>query len=374
MFITDSFDDQLEDLLKRVCIQLHITSSQHQLAKQHYSAIGKWLADKESPLSVLSPTIYAQGSFLIGTTVKPLGREEFDLDLVFEMQVDFRKIGNPGALLDAVEARLKQHDIYRTRIQRKRRCIRVQYANEFHLDILPACPDLESGNGCLVVPDRQMQTWKPSNPKGYAQWFESRAHLFRDVEARKIEPLPPESAHSMRPLKHAVQLTKRWRDIRFFQNQNLAPISIVLTTLAGTHYRHQPTANEALTGILDGIIRSIPRGGERLVVVNPSNPKEDLSERWDQDRGAYDAFLWSIAEFHEGWMEVKRQRGIPQVAKFLKLLFGEKLAEHALREQANSIQDQRSSNRLGVRGELGVIGSAASGSTIPIRQNTFYGD
>ena len=141
MFITESFSRQLDDLLERICSKLQITPTQHEQADDRYRAIGDWLEAEGSPLARAKPVIYPQGSLRIGTTVRPLTRREYDLDLVCELELDWRRIPNPVILLDVVEMRLKDHETYRTMLERKNRCIRVKYANQFHLDILPGCPD-----------------------------------------------------------------------------------------------------------------------------------------------------------------------------------------------------------------------------------------
>ena len=185
--------------------------------------------------------------------MKPRARQEYDLDLVCELQADWQRIPNPLVLLDAVEGRLCSHEKYKAMIERKNRCVRVKYANEFHLDILPACPDPASGNDCLVVPDCEARAWRPSNPKGYATWFEVQTETLQAFAVQKAEPLPEqESVEEKAPLKRAVQLLKRWRDISYARNLDMAPVSIVLTTLAAQHYGRQGSVNEALMGILNG--------------------------------------------------------------------------------------------------------------------------
>lgn len=372
MLITESFNSQLDDLLERICVKLQISSTQHQLAKNRYEAISNWLEAEGSPLVAVRPTIYPQGSLRIGTTAKPLAQQEYDLDLVCEMQVDWRRLTNPLILLDAVEDRLRDHQIYKTMLERKNRCIRVNYANEFHLDILPACPDFTSRNGCLVVPDCEAREWKPSNPKGYASWFESQAERVMLLE--KAEPLPKqEPVEQKAPLKRVVQLLKRWRDIAYAKNLSTAPISIVLTTLAGQHYGYQESVNGALTGVLNSIVASLPTNGQRLVVLNPKNRKEDLSELWDENPEAYNLFVSGVVAFGRQWEELNRQRGIHQVTATLERLFGENLAKSVVAEQAQFIEKSRSAQKLGIQRNSGILGSVTSSGTIPIRPNTFHG-
>jgi len=90
MFITESLNLQLDDLLERICSKLQITPAQHQIAQDRYETIGSWLAAEESLLARFGPVIYPQGSLRIGTTVRPRTGEEFDLDLVCEVQLDWR--------------------------------------------------------------------------------------------------------------------------------------------------------------------------------------------------------------------------------------------------------------------------------------------
>jgi hypothetical protein len=67
-------------------------------------------------------------------------------------------------------------------LERLKRCLRLNYAGAFHLDILPACPNDRLGGGAILVPDRKLECWKDSNPKGFAEWFFLRC-VVRDALA-----------------------------------------------------------------------------------------------------------------------------------------------------------------------------------------------
>lgn len=375
MLVTESLSLQLSDLLDRIGTKLQISPTQHKQAEERYGRIADWLSADGTPLAAYSPTIYAQGSLRIGTTVRPLARQEYDLDLVLELQCDWRQIQNPVVLLNAVEARLRQHDVYKTMLSRKNRCIRVRYADEFHLDILPACPDVASGADCVVVPDRGAKAWKASNPKGYAEWFEKKAKGFKVEFAKQVEPLPDwQPSQTRPPLSRAVQLLKRWRDVTYSETKEIAPISIVLTTLAGQNYGGQEFVNEAMDGILEGIVGSIPPPGRRLTVLNPTNLKEDLSERWNGEPDAYRAFVTGITALRGAWKELQAQRGLPQVKRVLERLFGVDPTTAAMEEQAKYIQSFRAKETLGVRSGSGVLSSIVTQGSVPVRRNTFYGE
>ena len=72
---------QIVGLLERICQKLELTETQYETAKSRYEAVGKWLSESLDPF-VRESTIYPQGSMSIGTTIRPLSAEEYDLDLV----------------------------------------------------------------------------------------------------------------------------------------------------------------------------------------------------------------------------------------------------------------------------------------------------
>lgn len=365
----------LDDILIRICIALQLTPTQYEDAKTHYHAVAKWLAAESSPLATLSQEIFPQGSLRIGTTVKPWWQEEYDLDLV--LRLDLWNEVDPVLLLNVVEQRLRGHGTYAPMVERKNRCIRLNFAKQFHLDILPARPDARLGGTHVLVPDRAARCWKESNPKGYASWFEERGAQMSQLslleKRARVQPLPiPEEALDKNALQLAVQLLKRWRDIYFSGAPELAPISIVLTTLAGKCYSGEPHPLLALRSIACRINRSIPALG-RLKVDNPANPFEDLSERWDNEPEAYRAFVGAMQDLERRIIDLESSRGIADGAKKLESLFGERVAKEAVVRQARALEEVRRSSSLGVT-RAGAVTAMPSMISTPVRTNTFYGD
>lgn len=374
MFATNSPTAAIDDLLTRICEELQLSTVKHKEAESRYNGVSEWLAAKDSPLEKFGPKIYSQGSLRIGTTVKPLSGSEFDLDLVCQFKVPWEQVGNPLALLDIVERRLKAPGSrYTDLVARKNRCIRLDYANEFHMDILPACPDSSGPDGSVMVPDRDAHDWKPSNPSGYAKWFEMKALPLREVYAKAAEPLPEqESVDEKKPLQLAVQLIKRWRDIYYEKAPEFAPISIVLTTLAAEEYRGQTSVKDAIAGILGGVMARIPPTG-RLVVLNPTNNKEDFSERWDENSDGYLAFVEGLKFLHRRWKDLDGKPGIHNAKQILEALFGEKLYQRALSNQAEAIRKAHEAGRIGVKRGTGGVGLLGATYTQAVPRNTFYG-
>ena len=373
---TGDRNTQIDDLLKHVCEELQLNPSRYQQAVDRYEAVCRWLDDEGSAVATFSPTIYPQGSMRIGTTVKPFGRDEYDLDFVCEFQFQVNMLQSPLQLLRLLELRLREHEAYRSILEMKNRCVRLNYANEFHMDILPACPDVSIGGTCLFVPDGKSQTWKHSNPKGYAHWFESRCELAlkRLIERRtmmdKAAPIPPqEAAEEKAILKRVVQLLKRWRDVHYQRQPELAPISMVLTTMAAQAYGGELTVTEALTSVLNNFVSLVASSAPRVYVLNPANPKEDLSERWN-DTARYRAFVDGISKFRERWNKALALNGIHKISNELEVLFGEPVKTE-INRQARVVQDLREKSALRVAA-TGMLTSAATRS-VPVRANTFHG-
>ena len=205
----------LDELLVGISEKLQISPTQHEKAASRYKAVEECLGRPQSSLERFRPTIFPQGSLCLGTTVKPRGREEYDLDLVLQLASIDPRIVDSDSLFQAVLRELAKSDVYRPMLEPKNRCITIDYADEFHLDLLPAVPDPHAGGTCVLVPDRERRRWTPSNPRGYAAWFEERAAKYVRVEKLAAEPIPDQvSASEKPPLKVAVQLWKRWRDVR----------------------------------------------------------------------------------------------------------------------------------------------------------------
>lgn len=280
----------VDHVLDEIGRHLQITPSQFARAVQAYEAVGEWLRRKGSALAPYRPEIFPQGSMALRTTVKPLRGDEFDLDLVVQV------IGWIRSAMDlhgALGQRLREHAHYRRIAEPRKRCWTLNYSGEFHLDALPGRDDVARPGNAIEVPDRDAWDWKPSNPRDFVTWFDGRARAFiATIEARGQTPLPaPEPYDAQDPLRRAVQLLKRHRDVRFEGEAENAPRSIVLTTLAAKYYNGVDSVGEALLWILDGISAEVARSRGPLVVPNPVNEDENFAESWEENPEAYREFV-----------------------------------------------------------------------------------
>ncbi|MCO6042705.1 nucleotidyltransferase [Aeoliella sp. ICT_H6.2] len=371
--IQASANAELDKVLELLCELLQPTPSLWQDAQQKYQAAANWLSAQESQLYSLRPDIKYQGSALIETVVRPWQREEFDVDLLCILETDQRRHPDPMAVYDLVADRLAEHATYRRLMNRKARCIELDYAGQFHLDIVPAILQLGSATK-LLIPDRSLKTWLPTDPFGYADWFFGRTPvtqpLVEHYRARAdVEPLrPAKRAAQILPLQRTVQLMKRRRDL-YFDGNAAAPKSIALTTLTAKHYGGQALCTDALLGALDGIDAEIQQSAAILAIPNPVDPRENLGRHWNAH--SYTRFTRFIRQFSEEMRELFAMRGWDRITEALEALFGER-ARTAVENYAKNMEARRRSSNLGYSaGPVILTPSAAPTHTVP--RNEFYG-
>lgn len=332
----------LDYLLGEVARALQLTPTQYELAVDHYTAVADWLAAPDSPLARFKPRIYPQGSMAIETTVRPRTRDEHDLDLVCQLLPTGMTAIQVFLM---VHGRIRAHKTYAQMLELKNRCSRLNYAHDFHLDIISAEPDVTRGGTAVLVPDRELRAWTPSNPKGYIDWFTRRSQITVAELRKNVDLVPGPTPSDEKPaLAVAVQLIKRRRDT--LCDDDLAPRSIVLTTLAGEYYRGTDCVLTAMVQIVAGIQQRIAAAHPgRISVCNPTNPTERFCESFNES-GRYEAFRWFIAQLERDLARIASAQGIPQLQKVLAETFGEEPVTKAIGLYAARHKSQRDSRAL----------------------------
>ncbi|HNB79893.1 MAG TPA: nucleotidyltransferase [Rhodocyclaceae bacterium] len=379
-------------VLDQLCQQLDLTDTQYETARERYGAIGEWLAGGASP-HLQNASIYAHGSIGLGTANKPIGRNEFDVDLMCHLPATGPG-SSPAAVKALVGARLREHGKYREMLEEKPRCWRINYANEFHLDISPSIPNPQCDAGGELVPDKNLATWKPTNPEGYMNRFEAYADLcpvfyLREVLAKAtradVEPFP-EQEMSKPLLKRIVQLLKRNRDHEFLapERQDLAPISIIITTLAAWSYaecvakRHYADAFELIIDVIARMpefIRVEDMAGRKIYMVeNETTIGENFAEKWNRDEGLATTFFSWHKNALKAFNLLLGMEGLDAIGTHLSKSFGVPLeyARRSLEPHTNAISVARAAGALQVVPSLGVVTSIPRPG-VGVRPNTFFG-
>lgn len=316
--------------LEQVATEIDITPGKYQDAVDRYQAVGEWLHDGRYPGCGDEPSICVQGSFRLGTVVRPIrnGIEaSYDIDLVCELPLRKGET-TPQSVKTIVGDRLRDHGTYKKMLEPEgRRCWTLEYAENdgvgFHMDVLPAVPEpFGLLDTAIAITHRSgaVYSWSASNPRGYGNWFDQKnavAFLRESLEQKRaiqrrapniyasIDDVPNQLVRT--PLQRSIQLMKRHRDLRFNHHDHIdyAPISIIPTTLAATLYANEGDIYSALFGIVQklqahaalvegkhiersladiGLIRRLPNG--KWYIGNPANPEENFADRWHEDNHA----------------------------------------------------------------------------------------
>lgn len=365
----------VDSILHGICDKLQLTSSLYDKANDRYHVIATTLEEHDT-FKGIELTIYPQGSFRLETTVKPIHGNEYDLDFVAELSQN-AKI-QPEELYNHIFRILSNDGIHNGMMERKNRCVRVNYANDFHLDIMPA-KLINPATHEIIVPDREMRNWyHHSNPIEYAKWFETQARtvIFSILNENRrlsasIEPVThQEVTESLEPLRKSVQLIKRYRDIYCDKNNKEPVKSIVICTLMG---KISSTYSDTLQIIRDFCIYVntliYQSKGEPFEVKNPV-VNEVLTEKWVKDKNNYHDFTAMMQALTEDVARLHSYTINKDMDALMKKMFGENVTNTALLEYAKRIETARISDNLYVNSS-GTLETDGSGT--PVRKNTFYG-
>lgn len=312
----DAKQRKLEELLRL----LELPEGAYEKAKDRYEDLGAWLDREASTLADFDPHVLVQGSFALGTAIRPLLKtEEYDLDLTCKLRDNV----SPQTHTQEEVKNLLGHELelYRQarrieqKLEAKHRCWRLSYQDQlaFHMDAVPAIlaedsrrTDLTrmmlksgvdhtlasdaSATAIWITDDRSptfkalSPVWTPSNPEGYAAWFRSRLDPYPRglLMKAQIDPVPLYQRKSA--LQQVIQLLKRHRDQMFRRDVEIKPASVILTTLAGRAFIAGQDLVTAMTTVLNALVAF--KRSNSSVVLNPVDPAENFADRWSRPESA----------------------------------------------------------------------------------------
>jgi hypothetical protein len=373
-------DEQRRIIIDHIINGLELPESAYDKAKERYEDLGEWFSREDSKVSANNPHIFSQGSFCLGTAVRPIDdSEEYDLDLACKLQYGITKKTHTQAdLKELIHVELEKYRAARgikNLLEPKHRCWRLDYQDRlrFHIDIVPCIPMDESGQRAVsesidkasfdkgiaktitqtavsITDDRHpsyksiCDTWNSSNPEGYAMWFQHRMNLLQtesysmDVRAQ-VDKIPMFKKKA--PLQRVIQLLKRHRDNWSTDNPDSKPISIIITTLAARAYNGENNIVTALENILYGMTKFV-----RVIkplVPNPVNPDEDFADRWYRPECSRlrlkESFYNWIDQAQKDFQHLKSISDIEQLCTLIKRKFSVRIDIAELEKRLGKIDN-----------------------------------
>ena len=226
-------------------------------------------SDDDGPISAVKIDLFQQGSVANNTAVIPIKEgEEFDADAVIVLDISEwpEERQDPKYVIKWFANRLRKNKSIKDKVREKNRCVRLDYAGDFHLDIVPA---QNEETGAILVPTKEDDNpWKLSDPKGYIEWAQS----INDQSGGKF-------CRIMKMLKH-------WRN--FKMGKETAPKSILFMTLVGHRFEEDSDISsasdaETLVNVMEALNSYLEGLYSKPEVSNPSLSSEDLAEDWDDE-------------------------------------------------------------------------------------------
>lgn len=374
MILLNNKAAQLDDLLDKMAEEVQLDSTRYQRMLSAYESVKTWIESDELFFKPFNYDLYPHGSVRIMTSIKPIGRDEFDLDIAVHLKSNVFHSAQKiySELKRCISEYAKRHGL---KLEVKKRCVRLNYAGDFHMDILPGVQETVYDKNKIKVPDRELGDWVSSNPRGYADWFLGKVNLVKESlleKAFKAENLPVDDFKNKKPLQRAVQLIKRYRDIYFQNDDTYKTSSIILTTIAAHSYNGEESIFDSIDKIVDRILSSINSTSGRMKILNPMNPEEDFTDKWGSEPEYYYAFKRFVAHLHYEWQKLKKENGLIEEGNTLKGLFGNDILIKAHTRQTEALETYRTESRLSISNPTGILTSIGMGAS-KVKSNTFFG-
>lgn len=360
-----------EAIISALLNAIEIPPSYYDKVEGRYRSLGDWFAREGASTASLEPHIYPQGSFRLGTVIRPLNDgDSYDLDIGCCLESGISPATHTQKQLKLLVGRELEgyrlaHNFQRE-LEEKPRCWRLDYADEvsFHMDVVPSIPDdwpkrasvsnsmfehgvpkplsddIASFSGRITDNrDRNYSiidlNWRSSNPQGYAIWFEARMQTLQSLsesvafmaKEAQLDELPTWRWRS--PLQLSIQLLKRHRDWLFKTAPDAKPISAILTTLAGIAYQGEPNVASAIDRILTDMHLGIQP--TRPVIPNPVDWSEDYAEKWYDPHFAHlrlrdNFYLW-LEQARADFRAIEGLANEDEIKRFAERKFGTRLAK-----------------------------------------------
>ena len=347
--------------------------------------------------------VYAQGSRALGTMTRPTNKTiGYDVDLVARLNANAFKIysGDSGAIVlmnrlhSAISRYANQHGLV---LRRWERCVTLNYSDGMCADIAPVIdfPNRTAiyGESHGLIPDRNLSSFHPTNPRGFSKLFNEIAaispifthvgleSLSEEIRKADLTPLPSVEVFE-RPVCRLIQVMKIHRDVTFSSSEmsSLSPSSIFITALVAKIYKVKakiPHLNQV--DLLLDVIRSMPEAIDKKfhsynevewVMDNPTAPGDNLASSMNSSEKQQAFTQWHkklVSDVLSLINSVELRQGQDKFFSLITSNFGDK-AGAAVRNRAIDRQslDRQRKNMKNV---------TSAGLVIPIssRDHTFFG-
>jgi hypothetical protein len=208
--------------------------------------------------------VIPQGSYAHKTIIKPVrSTDEFDADIL--LYIEEFSDWDACDYVENVYELFKNNGTYRGIVSRKTRCVTIDYANDFHIDVVP----FMERHGQKYVTNRHENNFELTNPEKYTEWLDERNRITKH--------------HFVK----VIRLVKYLRDYK----RTFSIKSIILNTLLGEQVNDAALLQDEncysdIPTTLFTIMRKLKSYVEGYVnmptISDPGETGENFGDRWDQ--------------------------------------------------------------------------------------------
>ncbi|MCG2622617.1 hypothetical protein LVY72_11925 [Arthrobacter sp. I2-34] len=191
---------QASDFRAFLTEKVNLNQSRLNLLSQRVTAIENFLTNDEVFGEYVTEVI-PQGSFAHGTIIKPVGNKEFDADVLVLM--DAVDGWGPGDYVQKLYEAFGRSATYRLMRSRKKRCVTIDYAGDFHVDVVPSVTRYDT----TYVTNRNTDRFEPAAPDQFTEWLEEKNRITNGNLVKVVRLLKYLRDHKTRYVIPSVTLT-----------------------------------------------------------------------------------------------------------------------------------------------------------------------
>lgn len=207
--------------------------------------------------------VVPQGSYAQRTIIKPVAGREFDADVLLSMakHPDWSPADYTSELKRAFEASA----VYRGKAHKRTRCVFIDYADDFHIDIIPFVESRPA------ITNNKLDSWEATDPQAFTEWLEGKSRI---VGGGRLQAV--------------LRLLKYLRDSK----TTFSIKSVLLTILVGNSIDNWRTTADssyygdiatALVHIIEDLSDYLQANPTMPSIYDPSGTGRDFRERWNQE-------------------------------------------------------------------------------------------
>lgn len=392
-------NNMLEDIFTEMAIRIQLPPSKYRLACERYRTIADYLERDGSPLKDQIARFYPQGSMAIGATISSRGHDqEYDIDIVGELLLPSDT--PPKIVLDTLYTAIKgeKGSRYYDMVKRRTRCVTIYYEDGMHLDVTPVILQSSYPERTSDLfhddPDKPyeepakllMNAWgfctlfkaNTADTTSFADRYSRSVRTFDVLAKAETEEVDPQEDPSRKSSDVvALQLIKRFRNIRYSNREERLPPSILLSKFVNDAANPMDSLVDALiyhTTFIRQQLVEADRNFKLVHEVNPTCEKDCFTDRWPLKISAQRQFISDLNYLLDSLKKLNSSElSIDQIQNLLADLFGEFPVRAAIRATQEMVGNATRSGSTGHKIGGGILLGVTSSLTRGAKANTNMG-